>query len=583
METFPWVAQDVGAGSAAAPGIGDRRGRRWQAHPGRPGLPHPLASPPLERLPLQGRGRRILLGLALAGLLLLAGCRGSASAPAERPLAASPPGGRLQEVAPPAAVQQLQAALAERSPQLRITAPRDGQTLPAGDWSLRLEVRDWPLVDAGSLGLGPHVVVQIDDQPPLRLTDRSSLAAGPATPAAHNSQSQAGQNQASPNQPRQGKDVQGQLYQGQLRQGQGLPGQGVPGQDVHRLEVVLPALSPGSHRVTAYAATPWGEAVKAPGAWQQLRLQRLLANDLAVPAAGTPQLIPVSPDSRSTGEPVLLDWLLLDAPLQHLQEGDGSWRLRVSLNGDSFLVDQNAPLWLRGWRPGSNALQLELVDGRGEPLNPPFNSLVQEVVIADAAAPRWQGGRLTAAEFAALLGEPSPEPLPESPAPAAALSSSAPEPSADTTGTDGPASAASGERASPPAAAPVPPPGIATDDAEAMQANTSPSGKDSVTDVAGADDAVAGDAVAGSAVAGETAAEPGETAADQTEAEQAKSDGTSAATDAETADSVRAEPVGPEAEPGDVGGGEAGHREAAGGEAAGQAGGASAASREQEP
>ena len=304
--------------------------------------------------------------------LALTGCRSGTSAPAERPLAVSAPTGRLQEVAPPAAVQQLQAALAERSPQLRITAPRDGQTLPAGDWHLRLEVSDWPLVDAGSLGLGTHVVVQIDDQPPLRLTEETSL-----------------QPEASP----LAADPGGQHDRDQRS---------------HSLDVVLPALAPGSHRLTAYAATPWGEAMKNPGAWQQLRLQRLLANELAVPAAGSPQLIPVSPATPQAAEPVLLDWLLLDAPLQHLAEGDDSWRLRVSLNSDSFLVDQNAPLWLRGWRPGSNALRLDLVDSRGEPLNPPFNSLVREVVLGGTASPRWQGGPLSDAELAALLGDAPP-------------------------------------------------------------------------------------------------------------------------------------------------------------------------------
>jgi hypothetical protein len=117
-------------------------------------------------------------------------------------------------------------------------------------------------------------------------------------------------------------------------------------------------------------------------------------------------LIGVSPADLTGREPVLLDWLLLDAPLQGLRDNDGSWRLRVTVNGDSFLVDQNAPLWLKGWHSGSNSLLLELLDGCGAPLNPPFNTLVSEVTInSSSPTPSWQRGRLDASELAQLLGE----------------------------------------------------------------------------------------------------------------------------------------------------------------------------------
>ena len=303
------------------------------------------------------RWRQRLLTILLAAVLLLpAGCNRAAasrsSGPDPAPLPPQAPSGRLQEVAPPAAVQQVQAALAERQPQVSIQVPRDGSELPSGPIKLQMQVRDWPLVDAGPLGLGPHLVVQVDDLPPQRLTASRS------------------------------------------------------GQDPTRLEAELPPLGPGSHRLTAYAAKPWGEVVKSPGAWDQVRVNRVAANPLATPQLGTPQLIGVSPADLTGREPVLLDWLLLDAPLQGLRDNDGSWRLRVTVNGDSFLVDQNAPLWLKGWHSGSNSLLLELLDGCGAPLNPPFNTLVSEVTInSSSPTPSWQRGRLDASELAQLLGE----------------------------------------------------------------------------------------------------------------------------------------------------------------------------------
>nr|WP_305798565.1 hypothetical protein [Synechococcus sp. CCY 9618] len=274
--------------------------------------------------------------------------------------AATPPAGALamgrsglQEVAPPPAVQQLQQALDGRRPRVEILSPADGALLPAGPWELRLRVEDWPLADAGSLGLGAHLVVQLDGDPPLPLTTTSTT---------------------------------------------------------------MRPLEPGSHRLTVYAARPWGEVVKSPGAQRQIRLHRVASNPLSQPAPGSPQLIAVSPRGEAAATPLLLDWLLLDAPLQNLRAGDASWRLRVSVNGDSFLVDHQTPLWLEGWRTGSNTIQLELLDGIGEPLNPPFNSLVGEVLLEPGGQrPRWQGDRLEPAELASLLGEAPPpaEPEPE--------------------------------------------------------------------------------------------------------------------------------------------------------------------------
>ena len=267
----------------------------------------------------------------------------------------SPPDGHLQELPPPLAVQQIQAALADRQPRVTILAPADGTTLPIGNWTLKLLAQDWPLTDGGALGLGPHVVIQIDDQEPIRLTEHRFSPQGDS------------------------------------------------------LQLTLPALTPGSHRITAYAAKPWGEAAKNSGAASQIRVDRVAANPLTVPKPGSPQLLPVSPLAVVSSEPVLLDWLLLDAPLQHLRDNDGSWRLRVSVNGDSFITDQNAPIWLKGWSSGSNSLQLELLDGLGKPLNPPFNSLVSELVLKPSAPkPRWQLGRLSTEELASIVGQTPP-------------------------------------------------------------------------------------------------------------------------------------------------------------------------------
>ncbi len=334
--------------------------------------------------------RRALVALVLVVLTLVSGGCGRKASPgasAANPsnLSATAPSGALQEVAPPGAVQQLNERLNERAPQVRVLAPQDNALLPAGPWTLKLEVNDWPLSDASPLGLGPHLVVQLDDQAPIRVSSSAAAA------------------------------------------------------------VAMPDLRPGSHRVTVYAARPWGEAVKAPGASTQIRVHRVARNAAELPASGSPQLIATSPEAPQAMEPVLIDWLLLDAPLQNLRGDDARWRLRISVNGDSFLVDRQTPLWLKGFKRGSNAVQLELLDGRGDPLNPPFNSVVREVVIGSGSQPAWLKPSLSANDLALLAGEtlapepaaaapvepePEPEPKPE-PQPNPAASAEANPPAAE--------------------------------------------------------------------------------------------------------------------------------------------------------
>lgn len=310
-------------------------------------------------------GIRWLSALLLSLTVLLTGAWSLRPAPGPPAAGPSPttPSGALQEVAPPLAVQQLQALLEAREPQLRILSPADETTLPAGPWDLEVELSDWPLVGPGPLGIGPHLVVQLDQQDPLRVSDPRSDGLVPL-----------------------------------------------------RLRLPMAPLAPGSHRLSVYAAKPWGEAVKSAGGFRQIRLHRAVANPLELPAAGSPQLISAIPFDLATAQPVLIDWLLVEAPLQRLRHDDRRWLLRVTVNGDSFLVDRQTTIWLKGLRQGGNALQLELLDGLGEPLNPPYNSLVQEVTLTGAASNsgnRWLQETLTPLEIGQILGlavEPEPEP-----------------------------------------------------------------------------------------------------------------------------------------------------------------------------
>ena len=107
-----------------------------------------------------------------------------------------------------------------------------------------------------------------------------------------------------------------------------------------------------------------------------------------------------------------MDWLIWNAPLQNLREGDGRWRLRISIDGDSFLVDHQEALWLKGSNgSGSHDIQMELLNGLGEPITPVFNNQLIHLKAASGAKPGWMRPRLTESQLARLSGSPEPDVL----------------------------------------------------------------------------------------------------------------------------------------------------------------------------
>ena len=273
---------------------------------------------------------------------------------AAKPLPSSAPSGKLQEVAPPGAVQQLRQNLQQHRPSLRLIDPSNDSIVSSDALELRFEIDDWPLSSDPELGLGPHVVLQIDNRAPLRLSES----------------------------------------------------------DGNRLKVRIDDLEAGSHRFSAWAAYPWGEAVQAPGASVQGRVHLWQKLQGTQPERDAPWLVPVSPAGEQGLQPLLVDWLIWNAPLQNLREGDGRWRLRISIDGDSFLVDHQEALWLKGSNgSGSHDIQMELLNGLGEPITPVFNNQLIHLKAASGAKPGWMRPRLTESQLARLSGSPEPEVL----------------------------------------------------------------------------------------------------------------------------------------------------------------------------
>ena len=303
-------------------------------------------------------GLKSLLGGLLSGLLLFGAIDPAVALPgwmernttnAQTTISQSG-AGVLQEVAPPGASQEIKRQLSNRRPQLTLVSPKAGSINNASALELMLGIEDWPVSRDPVLGIGPHIALQVDDRPLIRID---------------------------------------QLADGMAR-------------------IQLDDLTPGSHRFAAWAAYPWGEAVKSTGASLHGELHQWQRLEGTQPRSDEPWLVPVPMAQGSNQQPLLLDWLLWNAPLQNLKEGDARWRIRVTLDGDSFLADHLDAMWLRGKSSkGGATLQLELLDARGEPLQPVFNNRLLRMDPANGIRPVWLKERIEEQELLQLSGEPA--------------------------------------------------------------------------------------------------------------------------------------------------------------------------------
>ena len=184
-----------------------------------------------------------------------------------------------------------------------------------------------------------------------------------------------------------------------------------------RLKLTLDDLQPGSHRFSAWAAIPLGRSreITCGRCCKDASIcgRRLQGTQ---PDRDESWLVPISPPGPDRSQrPLLVDWLIWNAPLQNLREGDGRWRLAdLSVDGDSFLVDHQEALWLKG-SDGTRGtdVQLELLNALGEPMAPVFNNRLIHRAAATGQQPVWMRSRLNDKELGQLTGDPqsTDEPL----------------------------------------------------------------------------------------------------------------------------------------------------------------------------
>ena len=332
-------------------------------------------------------GQRFLAALLIAwiGLGLISCGNLTTSPPPLSPENAKPSrlASQLAEAAPPKAIQELRQVLEPYQPQVKILSPRANQVFQNEPVTVRFQVRDLPIFQDPEWGLGPHLNVFLDDQPYQAIYDPEQT-------------------------------------------------------------LVFSNLSPGSHTIRAFAARPWDESFKNEGAYAQTTFHILTRTVKNNPVSDQPLLTYGSPQAVYGTEPILLDFFLTNAPLHMIAQADPEddtpdWRIRCTINGVHFVFDQWQPIYLKGFKSGTNWIQLELIDEKGNLIPNVFNDPVRLIEYEPNGTDTLSQiirGELAIADILGIVDPdyepPQPEPQPAESEPEAApeefVPISAPEP-----------------------------------------------------------------------------------------------------------------------------------------------------------
>lgn len=278
--------------------------------------------------------------------------------------------GSISEVSPPEIIQELRPALEIYQPQVAILNPQPNEVLQDDTLTVKLQVKDLPLFKNQELDMGPHLHVILDNQPYIAVYDV--------------------------NQP-----------------------------------LVFPDLSPGTHTLRVFASRPWHESFKNEGAYAQTTFHIFTKTQDNNPDAAGPLLTYSRPKGSYGAEPILLDFYLTNAPLHFVAQEDSKdeiadWRIRCTINGNSFVLDRWQPVYVKGFKPGKNWIQLEFLDEQGNSVKNVFNNTARLITYEPKGKDTLSKlirGELTAVEVRGIVdpnyttsATPTPIPSPTPPA-----------------------------------------------------------------------------------------------------------------------------------------------------------------------
>lgn len=135
-------------------------------------------------------------------------------------------------------------------------------------------------------------------------------------------------------------------------------------------------LKAGTHRVQVLASTPWNESLKTPGAFDQLSFNVFAPTQANRTAVDQPSLVYGQPQGAYGAEPILLDYILTP-PLAQTQ---ANMQVQVTVNGNSFVAEEQPPIYLKGFKSGINWVKVEVLGSNGGAIAHP-SEIIQLVTL----------------------------------------------------------------------------------------------------------------------------------------------------------------------------------------------------------
>lgn len=272
--------------------------------------------------------------------------------------------GDIVEVSPPSVIQTLRREMEIYQPQVTIVSPEADAVFQDDKVEVSLQVRDLSIFKNSQLELGPHLHMILDNQPYIAVYD--------------------------PDKP-----------------------------------LILEDLEPGTHTLRVFAARPWHESFKNAGAYAQTTFHVFTKTQNNNPDSALPLLTYSRPKGTYGAEPILLDFYLTDAPLRltATENNVADWRIRCTINDYSFVLDSWQSIYLQGFKPGKNWVQLEFIDSQGNLVKNVFNNTVRTITYEPKSKDTLSQlvtGKLSADEARGIVdqnytvrtSEPLIEPLP---------------------------------------------------------------------------------------------------------------------------------------------------------------------------
>ncbi len=141
-------------------------------------------------------------------------------------------------------------------------------------------------------------------------------------------------------------------------------------------------LADGQHAVLSFLSRSYHESLKHRGAYDLRIINVGSATPTGAPIidVNAPNLFYSRPKDTYTGADarrIMLDFYLVNTTLE-----PGGNRVRATINGTEFMLDNWLPYQMEGLPAGENTVKLELIDGSGNLLPGAFNSVTRTFTVA---------------------------------------------------------------------------------------------------------------------------------------------------------------------------------------------------------